>query len=123
MGPLIYIPTVNPHKKGNIWELCVSTLESSGPMRRVRSACTKNFTGTQSNVLASAHCPLQAHSIEELLLKIPLKTIVATQEAMARIGPRLTLQLEDGEHDSLRVYLDRVLADAEADDAGDANIA
>ena len=31
VGPSIYIPTVKPHIKGNIWEWCVVTLESRGP--------------------------------------------------------------------------------------------
>ena len=36
---------------------------------------------------------------------------------MAAIAPRLTLQLEDKEHDSLRTLLDRVISDAETETA------
>lgn len=52
-----------------------------------------------------------------MLEAIPQAKVVQIQDAMAAIAPRLTLQLEDKEHDSLRTLLDRVISDAETETA------
>ena len=35
VGPSIYIPTANPHIKGDVWEFRVVTLESHAPTRQI----------------------------------------------------------------------------------------
>ena len=54
--------------------------------------------------------PNPPQRLEDFISKIPESKVVELQNAMAALAPRLVLQLEDGEHDSLQIILDRIAA-------------
>lgn len=51
-------------------------------------------------------------ALEDILSAIPEADVVRKQLALARLAPRMIISLVDGERDALRVFLDRVEADA-----------
>jgi hypothetical protein len=57
--------------------------------------------------------PVDAYSLDQMLLKIPQSVIAAKQQALARVAPRFVIQTTDvGEDDAVRRMLDLTLADA-----------